>query len=85
MKWLRQDRRYLPIHDEISSGEHDKHGEFRLVRAMATGTIWISLKVPLPDGGTETRLYTSESLTPDALMNSFFDFLEEEGDDDDVQ
>ena len=37
--WKRYESMYLPIHEELSTGSHPEHGDFRVVRSLVDGSI----------------------------------------------
>lgn len=53
--------KYLPLHEEMASGEHPEHGPFRVLRSMMDGALIV-------EGGDRRKV-----LTLRAIMDGFFE------------
>ncbi len=71
-QWKPYEEKFLPLHEDLASGEHPEHGAFRLMISVPPGGLYVSL-VPGEDGAGETELY---ELTTRDLMDGFFEYLE---------
>ena len=56
--------KYLPLHDEVATGDHPEHGRFRVLRSMVDSSIIVEC-------AGERQV-----LTLHALMDGYFEALE---------